>query len=215
VDTTRQSSENYTLLVNTCDAFEDCWQPFFQLLSEHWASRRPEVVLNTETKRWEYPGWVISSAQAALGESTQLPWGECLARSLRNIKTPLVLYMQEDYFTKAPIKVDVIERFVRAMIEKPDIRHIGLTHFGSSGPFDKTENEELWEICPIALYRISTQAGLWRAETLLSYVRPEETALEFEILGTFRSWRRKERFLTANRDRFNPHSGAILEYDHT
>lgn len=27
---------NYSILVNTCDKFEDCWNPFFKLLSIYW-----------------------------------------------------------------------------------------------------------------------------------------------------------------------------------
>jgi hypothetical protein len=30
------ANPHFTVLVNSCDAFEDCWQPFFQLFSRCW-----------------------------------------------------------------------------------------------------------------------------------------------------------------------------------
>ena len=39
-----------TLLVNSCDAYADLWQPFFTLLKRYFVPLPAEILLNTETK---------------------------------------------------------------------------------------------------------------------------------------------------------------------
>jgi hypothetical protein len=204
-------SQGYTLLVNSCDGFEDCWSPFFKLLTRYWLGPLPRVLLNTETTNWRYPGIDMEATQVQLGREGRLTWGECLGLALDRVDTPLVLYMQEDYFIESAVDVQLIDQLVRKMLEDPTIQHIGLTHFGCGHPMHATDDPLLWEIGPRARYRLSTQAGLWRTQTLRSYVLPWENGWMFELFGTFRSWKRRERFLTLARDQGHP----AVTYQHT
>jgi len=207
---------NFTLLVNTSDGFEDCWQPFFHLLTQHWPHCDIPILLNTENKDWSYPNLSIccTRVQACSRSSQRLSWSECLLAALEQVKTPIVLYMQEDYFVEKPIDVDLIQDLAVEMMTRPEIKHIGLTHFGSEGPFEVTEDPRLWRIPRRGKYRVSTQAGLWRVDTLRSYLCPGESGWMFEIFGTRRAWKREELFMTLNRDLFGPRSPAIY-YLHT
>ncbi len=40
-----------TVLINSCDAYSDLWEPFFKLFSIYWPDCPYEIVLNTEYKR--------------------------------------------------------------------------------------------------------------------------------------------------------------------
>lgn len=210
------SGGNFTLLVNTSDSFSDCWQPFFYLLKQHWPDCDVPILLNTENETWSYPGLNIrcSQVQTRSGTSRRLTWSECLLAALAQVETPLVLYMQEDYFVEKPIDVKLIQELAGEIIRYPEVKHIGLTHFGSEGPFEPMEDPRLWRIPQRAKYRISTQAGLWRTETLRSYLRARESGWMFEILGTRRARKRKELFLTLNRELYGQQSPAIY-YLHT
>lgn len=127
-----------------------------------------------------------------------------------------MLYVQEDYFLEAPVNVGFIEEMAARMLVGPSIGHIGLTHFGSHGPFTPTADERLWQIGPRARYRVSTQAGLWRKESLLRYLRADENGWMFEIYGSRRARNIAETLLTTNRNRFHPALGtAIVQYTHT
>jgi len=207
----------YSLLVNSSDNFEDCWVPFFQLLKKNWGTMDVSILLNTEFKVFSFDGLSIKSSQSHLFETNRkLTWSECLINALKMIESPIVLYMQEDYFIEKSVKTDVINDFVILMMENKNIKHIGLTHFGSNPPFSKYENDDrLWYINQNNKYRISTQAGLWDKNTLLSYLCPEESGWMFEIFGTKRANRRKDIFLTVNREIYNPQNGSIIEYTHT
>ena len=98
------------------------------------------------------------------------------------------------------------------MLDHPEVKHIGLTHFGSQPPFNQYKDHQNLEIISNkSRYRISTQAGLWRKETLQSYVLPWENGWMFEIFGSIRSSRRKELFLTIKRENISP----LIKYQHT
>lgn len=207
----------YTIFVNSSDGFEDCWQPFFELFNQYWPGVEAPILLNTERKHWTYPGLDLRCTRVQKGDggARRLTWSECLQAGLQQVATPLVLYLQEDYFIERRVLAELIRELAVKMVENPTIRHIGLTHFGGEGPFRKTDDLRLWEIPPRARYRISAQAGLWRVEALLSYLLPWENGWMFEIFGTRRAWRRHELFLTLNRDVFNPKNTPAIQYLHT
>lgn len=206
--------QKFTILVNTSDGFADCWEPFFKLFTLYWPNCKVKILLNTEITDWSFPGLNLHCTQVGVGAG-KLTWSECLIRALDRVDTPLVLYFQEDYFLERPVDVSLIHELVDMMEADPKVKHIGLTHFGSGGPFHPTSDTRIWEIDQKARYRISTQAGLWRRESLQSYLKPEENGWMFEIYGTRRSRKRQEYFLTVNRDIYCPKQTPVFQYTHT
>ena len=209
----KKDNSSYTILVNTCDAFEDCWSPFFTLLLKNWESVRAPVLLNTETKLYEHPGMSIKCARVQGKGTDKISWSECLIRGLKQVETPLVLYFQEDYFIDKPVRSEIIDRAASYMLANPAVKHIGLTSHGSHGPYEPTKEDWLLEIRKDARYRISAQTGLWRVDTLLYYLRPVENAWMFEIFGTWRAARKREQFLCVTHKL--PQGGPAVDYLHT
>jgi hypothetical protein len=208
---TEPTVDPFTLLVNSCDSFEDCWTPFFTLLDRYWPEKRPRILLNTEVKDWSFPGVTIETTRVQRGVDRRLSWSECLTAALDRVETPLVLYMQEDYFLEVPVDTRRVAQCARLMMNDPAIKHISLTHFGAGGPMLPDARDALVQIGSKATYRMSTQAGLWRTETLKSYLLPWESGWMFELMGTVRSWRRKELFLALDRMSTSP----ALTYQNT
>lgn len=208
------SDKPYSIFVNSSDGFEDCWHPFFKLFNTYWPDCTAEIFLNTETKQWRYPGLAIECTRVQ-SNGHRSTWSECFAEGLRQVRTPLVLYMHEDFFIERPVDGALIEDLATCMHTDETIKHIGLTHFGSVGPFTSTTDPRLWKISQRSPYRISAQAGLWRVDTLLSYLRPEENAWMFELFGTRRARRREETFLTLSRELYSPANHPVMLYTHT
>lgn len=207
-----------TILVNTSDSFEDCWNPFFFLFKKYWPKCNYPILLNTEFKEYVFADLNIKTSKAnAPYPERRLTWSECLIEALKQIETPLVLYLQEDYFIEQPVGVEVIKKFALHLKENPNVKYIGLTHFGNYPPFTPyADDNNLWSVAKNSRYRVSTQAGIWDRNTLLSYLRPDENGWMFEIFGTQRSKKCKGLFLTANREIFHPDKGtAIINYVHT
>lgn len=210
--TSDRSGADFTVLVNSCDAFEDCWFPFFQLLTRYWPELAAPVLLNTEKKSWSWPELKLGVSRVAANSAATMTWSECLIAALDQVTTPLVLYMQEDYFLRRRVRNSVVLDAALHMAQNPSVSHVALSQHGSRGPFDTYVTPEYQLIRPRAAYRISTQAALWRKDVLRSYVRPEENGWMFEIFGTLRAWRRANTFLVAN---FTGLAGPAMDYLHT
>lgn len=202
-----------TLLVNSSDGFNDCWPPFFKLLRHYWPQMDWPVLLNTETRDFAWPGLDVRATRVAEGLRERLSWSDCLIRAISGVETPLMLYMQEDYFLDEPVDDSKVRAAVQLMLDHPEIAHVGLTKHGSQGPFAPGTHEGFGVIGQKARYRISTQAGLWRPAALRSYLRPAENGWMFEIFGTWRAHRDNQVFLTALCD--PPNVPAPVDYVHT
>jgi hypothetical protein len=204
----------YTVLVNTSDSYNDCWIPFFQLFRKAWPKCTAPILLNTEYAGFSYSGIAIHATQVQRPyPDRRLTWSECLITALDQVTTPLVLYMQEDYFLDGLVDARAIDELAGFMLANPAVRHVGLTTFGAFGPFSHTDDPRLWRISRKSRYRISTQAALWRVETLRSYLHPSENGWMFEIYGTRRAARRPETFLTISHDYFRDR--PVFPYRHT
>ncbi len=202
-----------TLLVNSSDGFEDCWEPFVYFLRRHWPDFDYPVLLNTETKSWSARDLDLRASRVAEGMDRRLTWSECLIGAIDQIDTPLMLYMQEDYFIEQSVRHDVVKRAAELMLAHPEIGHIALTRHGSYGPFAPSPYPGFSVIGRDARYRISTQAALWRPQVLRSYLDPRENAWMLEILGTRRARRRSDLFLVADFDAGS--GGPAIDYTHT
>ncbi len=179
---------NYRLLVNTTDSFEDCWQPFFTLFAKYWPEYNEPVFLNTETKSFFFYGVKIRALQhQLLLPKKKVSWSECLIIALDRIDTDIVLYMQEDYFLKAPVQHEWVEYYANLMEKQPDIDCIHLTDQAVRPAPGPVNEHRLLRAKRNQKYLISCQAALWRKQALLKYLRPNESGWEFEEFGSERA----------------------------
>jgi hypothetical protein len=206
-------NNKYSILVNTSDGFDDCWMPFFTLFEKYWPENNAPIYLNTEKKVWKHPRLDIRCTNVQGDSKRRLTWSECLLAALDQIETPLVLYFQEDYFIHQKVRDDVIASAAEYMLGHPEVKHISLTRHGSIGPHESYNVDWLVKIRQKARYRISTQAGLWRLDTLKSYIRAKENGWMFEIYGTWRAHRISECFLCVAFDDIQ--NSPPVDYLHT
>jgi hypothetical protein len=200
-----------TILVNTSDSFEDCWKPFFTLLSKYWPDCPHPVVLNTEHKNFHWPGLDLRAARVATGETNRLTWSECLARCLDTIDTPYVLYLQEDYFLEDYVKFDQLERMLD-YLRRGEANVIRIHECEGSGPWHPQPNGDLWEVDRRSRYLIGLQAGLWRKSALRNCLRDHESPWQLEILGTRRARRHLHKVFCVNRERYSGPGKEIIPY---
>lgn len=188
-------AERCTLLVNSCDAYDDLWVPFFTILMHRWKPIPYPIVLNTESKSFSFPNLDIRTFQF-YDEKDNVPWGERLIKTLQHIDTEYVLCMLDDFFLLEDVEQARIDECMRWMdadhniavfsfwrTRQPNIRDNRYPHFEK-----RPQNGE---------YRFNCQAALWRRDKLLQYIRPHESPWEWEIYGSIRSRRYKESFYSA------------------
>lgn len=206
---------NYSILINTCDKFEDCWNPFFKLWSLYWKDCNGKIYLNTEYKDYSYPGINIipvkGCATHSIPKNQRATWSQCLKWALEAMDTDIVLYMQEDYFLKDTVKNDIVEQYVRLMEAHPDIQCIHLTDQAVSAE-QPTVYTHLKQVNPIQRYRVSCQAALWRKQELLDIIREHESAWEFEEFGSQRSGIMNHTYLCVDRSYVQLNKFEIIPY---
>lgn len=191
---------SYSILINTCDKFEDCWNPFFKLFQTYWPNCSGEIYLNTEFKAYAYPGLRINATKACQGKQFKgkyATWSQCLKWALEQINTDIVLYMQEDYFLTAPVKNSVVEYYAQWLSEHPEISCIHLTDQGIPVT-SEYGSENLSYGDPNHYSYLSCQASLWHKKDLEKLIREEETAWNFEWWGSRRAQYSGMKFLAIN-----------------
>ena len=97
-----------TLLVNSCDAYADLWQPFFTLLKRYFVPLPAEILLNTETKDFAFDGLNLRCVH-----STAPTYGERMTDALREVKTEYTLLLLDDFFLRRPVDIARLADIVR------------------------------------------------------------------------------------------------------
>lgn len=202
-----------TILVNSCDSYEDCWIPFFKLFSAQWPQCPYPIILNTERKDFVYPDLNLKTSRVTADYTyEELPWSDRLLRCLEQVSTEYVLYMHEDFFLNAPVNQKLIDEFAAVMVHH-GIAHIRLMEFARPSEYRPSGiHPLLWEVPERADYRINLQAALWRKEVLCTYLVPGESPWEFERWGTSRSYQRNDRLLCQSLDYFNAKGQFVVPY---
>lgn len=97
---------NTSVLIYSCDKYEDAWEPFFTLFFRYWDCPYP-VYLCAESKKCDFPGVTTINT---LGT-----WTERMQKAVREIPTKYVIGMCEDFFFRRPVKQGIIKNCVLYM----------------------------------------------------------------------------------------------------
>lgn len=207
-----------TIVVSSCDAYSDCWDPFFKLFETYWPDCPYPVVLVSDTLSYQGESKRVKTF-AACKESgrAKLAWGGCMIECLRRLSSPTIIYLQEDHFLERAVNQDQVVEFAD-FISKMSwtherTMHIGLCPRSSHGPFHLTEHPLLWEVDRQARYRFSLQPGLWNREDLLQFLRYRDSPWLFEETSHIRGRRVPNRVLTLNRHVFGPQGRLVYPFE--
>lgn len=207
-----------TIIVSSCDAYADCWEPFFKLFELFWPDCPYPLVLITETKSYEGLGGKVRSFPAlTVSGKRKLEWGGRLMECLRRLDCQAVFYLQEDFFLKDRVDQKLVAEFGDFMARRSSghefTMQIGLCPLSNHGPFHVTEHPLLWEVDKQAKYRFSLLPGLWNRVDFLACLRPGYSAWEFEESSHYRARRNPKRILTINRQVFRFDGAQVYPFD--
>ena len=184
--------DNISMVLMSCDKYEDAWYPFFHQLKANWPEFDMPIYLGTESKCFSYDGLDIRCPLAGGKEYRQ--WSERLLQLLKKIDSEFILFMLDDFWLTSKVDKDVFMR-IKSYIEND--RYIGfvcLLHESKSFATDEqrkkivsSKYEDLVEWEKGLPFRITTQAGLWRKSFLVKLLRSHESAWYFETRATWRS----------------------------
>lgn len=179
--------DNCTLLVSTCDSYSDLWEPFFTVLRNEWPNLDYPIVLNTESKSFDFEGYDIKTFNIYKGGES-VPWGKRLRETLKLITTDYIILMMDDVFLYDKVDSDRIKKCIGWMDKNKRISCFCFMQ--TFTPNKRSERYEGFEKRPlVAEYKFNGQVALWRRERLIRYLRDNESGWEWETYGNWRSYR--------------------------
>lgn len=184
-------SEKLTVLVCSCDAYEDLWYPFFKLFNKYWGNYPCRIILNTETKKYEYENLNIECF--SFYEDNNVKYGERFLRHIEEIKTPYTLILLDDFF----IRENVDEKRLTEIVSWLEADE-SIATFNFDAVKDnyntKSEYNGFVKRARIAPYKLNMQAGIWRTDCLKELWRKNDSPWTWEIYGNSRTFDDKYKF---------------------
>ena len=195
-----------TVVVNSCDQYEEAWYPFFELLKKYWPNRKMKVVLNTETKQYVHTGIDIRCINTRECKA----WSERLIKVLTQIKTEYVILLLEDFFLQGYVKEQEIQRCIDYMKQDSQIAAFYFKHITGH---DKVSNYSGYnEMDMNKKYILNCQAAIWNRKLLLELLEPGESPWDLEEKAHLRIGDLTKKFYCSNVGTYNDSKKNVFNY---
>lgn len=191
-----------SVLVTSCDKYEDAWNPFFTLFHKMWPSCSFPIYLNTESKEYTNDSIKVVSLHPRYdgdNNSKDISWSSRLREAVEQIDSKYILFFLEDFFLMSPVREDIVDKCINWMEEEDDVAVID---FYPEYHLNDIVHEEFSEINPKYEFCINTMSALWRRDFLLNILR-DESPWDFEFFATER-WKRTRYKIYTHRQEFEP-----------
>ncbi len=186
-ETLEEQKKKCTIVVSSCDAYEELWTPFFTLLKMQWPNMPFSVVLNTESKVY-HDSELDVKCMELFQAGSNVSWGKRLRETLKRVDTEYIIFMLDDFFVDGKIDEKIIMDCIKWMEADRNISVFSFmetfTDNYDDGKYPGFNRRKLF-----GEYRFNCQAALWRRKHLIQYLRDYESAWDWEVYGNWRSYR--------------------------
>lgn len=182
-------SEQLTIVVNSCDGYEDLWVPFFALLKKYWNPTGIRILLNTESKTFQMDGLEIECAHSP----KEYSYGARMMNALSKVRTKYVLPMLDDFFLRSPVNVEKISQIIEWMEEDADIAYFNCDCNEAYADWEVNQYPGYRRLPPGNDYIFSMQAAIWRTEILQQYWKADVSPWEWELICNVLSYAHKNK----------------------
>ncbi|GFM54831.1 hypothetical protein PSCICF_10090 [Pseudomonas cichorii] len=182
----RVSGKDCTIIVNSCDSYEDVWLPFFYSLKDMWPDCDCRVILNTEQKSFEFDGLQVRTLKLSADEARR-PWGWRLRKALALVETEFVITLFDDFILESPVNQLKIADCIRAMKERSEI---AVFYFSNIPGVNRVEGDlDGFEVVGARDdYRLNSAPALWRTRKLVEFTGEVDSPWAWEFFGSARTY---------------------------
>lgn len=168
-----------TVVVSSCDKYEEAWYPFFALFRKYWEDCKFDVILNTETKKCSEPDVITVNASGQ--------WCGRLNSVLDYVTTPYVILLLDDFFFNKDVNKEEIDNCINIMNSDESIACFYYRYINCNKS-NKIFYNKYYELLPLSennMYLLNLQAGLWRKSVLQDILRKmsNNSPWDFEYYG--------------------------------
>ena len=186
------NKDECTILVCSCDSYEDTWYPFFKLFKKYWPDCPYEIILNTESKSYSFEDLNIHCLQKF--RNRNVPYGERMIAHLKTVSTPYTLVLMDDFFLRKPVNEGELQRVINWL--KNDRRAVVFS-FQLVKDEMNTDSPKYKGYCKRPIYgeyKFNFQAAIWKTDYLLKSWKKHESPWEWETIANFRTFNDKYDF---------------------
>lgn len=199
-----------TLLVSSCDKYEDTWHPFFELLHIYRNGFSCPIVLNTETKHYENRHFDIR----VINSPKKMTWSERMINVLRQIDTEFVLLILDDYFLKDQFGTERFDKVLNYLRTHKNVGFVDISPRWAASEKEAKENlqnnaiQDDFYIREKDEWNITLVPSVWRKDFFLNLLRKHEDVWMFEYYSGIRAKKTGMKVV-----RFVTRMPTIYEYD--
>lgn len=194
--------DNLVILVCSCDSYSDLWEPFFKLLKKYWEDCPYKIVLNTESKVFQYEGLDITCYSLFPGK--QVPYGERMLAHLDRIEAPYVLMMMDDFFIRRNVNEKKIMQVIQWMNENPKAATFSFQWVEDELNRPSEQYPGFSRRPQYGEYKLNFQAAIWRTDLLKKMWKKHETPWEWETVANFRTFNNQYEFYVLDTNQETP-----------
>lgn len=171
--------QKLSLLVLSCDKYNDLWDNFFRLRDLFWPDCDFNWYLVTESCSYNYKNVTV------IRTGKQLNWTGRLVYALETIESPYIGWYLDDFYISEKVNNSLIHELVDKM-ENENIDYINMSDvFDSLVKMPEPHeyhDKYLLKIPPHKKYGISTASAIWNKNYLLRTLgNDDKNAWQFEI----------------------------------
>lgn len=191
------SFEDLSIIVFSCDKYQELWNGFFGLLFKKWPSLKGAnsyvpIYLVSNSKQFDDPRVIT------IKNENEKSWSDNALNVLSQIKTKYILVFLDDYFITNIDEQRLYQVF--SFMKRDDVAYCQISV--DNDGLDKSVRKKT-EVAPgiaekgrFEQYRTAIQACIWRTKDFKHILKPGESIWHFEIPGTDRSQGMFGKFLT-------------------
>ena len=177
------NKNDITLLINSCDNYQDILDPFFELLHRYWRDLDFEIVLSTESLEYKNKYFKIRNVHP---KNIKCSWTRRMYEALKEIKTNYVLFLLDDFFLYDHVNTKEIIRCRDLLKKNKNI--VNFTYWPINTGRRSSDIDGYKIRKPNVKYKIAAIAALWNKKQFIKYVKDnDENIWQFEVNGTIRS----------------------------
>jgi hypothetical protein len=182
-----------TIVINTCDAYEDVLGLYFSAFQEHWPGCPYKIVLNTESKKLSFRDIDVTSHNFNSPTGQDI-WGLRLKQTLNSCQSKYVIMLYDDFILEGRVGQEKITSCVTWLEENADIAVFYFSNIPVNANIadDRFENFEL--IPKRGDYKLNSAPAIWRRESLLEFVEDSDNPWAWEFFGSYRTYRSPKLF---------------------
>jgi hypothetical protein len=181
-----------TIVVCSCDAYEDLWDPFFKLLKKYWQPMNLHIILNTESKDYQYSGLDIECVHLSRPNCS---YGERMYHVLNEVKTEYCFLLMDDYFIRENVKLTQVCQIIDWMDRDKNIAMFNCDARKLYAEWEPDKYPGFRRVPWGAMYTLNMQAGIWRIKTMKKYWAHKISPWEWELVcNALTSYHLKDKF---------------------